>query len=208
MRKTVSKKPVKKKKKYKQSIKPAPLPPDVPHPNGRPTIYSIEITSEICRRMICGESLRSICRDDKMPNIDTVYAWLSKYKEFSEQYDRARADQVDTFADEIIEISDDGTNDFVERETKSGHVMIVADHEHIQRSRLRVDARKWVAERMKPKKYGQNSEGVKVSVNVNTQTSIDFSKMNAEEITDILLGRKNGRDFIPRETSQARADTA
>src|SRR4051794_16693229 len=62
---------------------------------------------------------------------------------------RARAAQADHFADEIIAIADDTSGDWIERD---GELMV--NHEHIQRSRLRVDARKWLMARMAPKKYG------------------------------------------------------
>jgi hypothetical protein len=126
-------------------------------PAGRPSDYNEKTATEICQRLSEGESLRSITRDKAMPSIKTVYTWIVVHPEFLKQYEQARADQVDTLADEMIEIADDGTNDYVEKQTKAG-VIVLVDAEHIQRSRLRVDTRKWIAERMKPKKYGLKSE--------------------------------------------------
>lgn len=57
--------------------------------------------------------------------------------------------RCERMAEEIQEISDDGSNDWMEREG-----ITVADHEHIQRSKLRVDSRKWLLSKMMPKKYG------------------------------------------------------
>ena len=62
--------------------------------------------------------------------------------------------QADHFADEIIEIADDASNDWMERERKDGSTEAVLNYEHVQRSRLRIDARKWLMARMAPKKYG------------------------------------------------------
>jgi hypothetical protein len=66
---------------------------------------------------------------------------------------RAREIGYHLMAEEIIEISDDATNDYVERAKEEG-VQIVVDHDHIARSRLRVETRKWVLARMLPKAYG------------------------------------------------------
>ena len=73
-------------------------------PAGRPSEFNQSIANTICTRLIHGESLRSICRDDDMPDVSTVYYWIHDYPEFSKQYDKAKMEQIDTFADEIIEI--------------------------------------------------------------------------------------------------------
>jgi Bacteriophage Sf6, terminase small subunit-like len=75
---------------------------------------------------------------------------------FSQQYARAKQRQADRFAEELLEIADEGRNDWIERELPGGSTLRVADHEHIQRSRLRVDTRKWLMSKMLPKKYGDS----------------------------------------------------
>lgn len=124
---------------------------------GRPTTFTAKLGQEICSRLAEGESLRSICRDEKMPAISTVMYWLldEDKKVFLEQYETARAIQADLMAEELIEIADDGTNDYMEKLLQSGETIEVVNTEHIQRSRLRVDTRKWVASKLKPKKYGE-----------------------------------------------------
>lgn len=121
---------------------------------GRPTDYNIDIAANICAQLVEGKSLRSICRAEDMPGLATVFVWLNKHSEFAEQYAHAREAQADTLADEITDIADDSTNDYMERVTKDGGTELVLDAEHINRSRLRVDARKWIASKLKPKKYG------------------------------------------------------
>jgi len=104
---------------------------------GRPSDFTQEIADAICERLAEGESLRKICLADGMPNKATVFRWLVAHPTFSDQYARAREEQAETLADEIVEISDgDG------------------EASDPQRDRLRVDARKWVASKLKPKKYG------------------------------------------------------
>jgi hypothetical protein len=122
---------------------------------GRPSDYTAEITETICARLAAGESLRTICADEAMPAQSTVYLWLTKHSEFSEQYARAREVQAETLVDEILEISDDGRNDYMLRQGEGEETLAYRlNGEHVQRSRLRVDSRKWFASKVAPKKYG------------------------------------------------------
>lgn len=121
---------------------------------GRPSDYSTEITTEICIRLGLGESLREICRSEDMPDKSTVMRWLAAHQEFRDQYAGAREAQADYFAEEILEIADDGTNDWMERQNGDGTTYEVENREVLNRSRLRVDTRKWLMARMAPKKYG------------------------------------------------------
>ena len=102
--------------------------------NGRPTKYTLETVRAICMRLIEGESLRSICRHESLPSMSTVMNWLSSNPDFLEQYARARDFQADTLADEILDTAD--------------------TEEDVNRAKLRIDARKWTASKLKPKKYG------------------------------------------------------
>lgn len=120
---------------------------------GRPSSYTIEIGDAICERIAEGESLRSICRADDMPNKSTVFRWLEADDDFATKYARAKAFQAESLADEIMDIADDGTNDWMERNSEDNPGWVV-NGEAIQRSRLRVDARKWAASKLLPKKYG------------------------------------------------------
>src|ERR1700722_17354578 len=101
-------------------------------PVGRPTDYSLEISKAICLRLMGGESLNSICRHSDMPCKTTVYEWLQERTEFADKYRTSREYQADTYADESVDIADDGTNDYVERKNAEGEVTgYVADQEHI-----------------------------------------------------------------------------
>lgn len=78
---------------------------------------------------------------------------------FAAQYARAREIQADTLVEEIIDISDDGTNDWMDRQSSSEKGAEVSNGwllngEHVARSRLRVDSRKWFASKVLPKRYG------------------------------------------------------
>lgn len=123
---------------------------------GRPVTYTSGIAERICARLADGESLRAICRDEDMPPESTVRLWVVDDREgFAAQYARARDVGLDAMADEILEVSDDGSNDWMERQDSDGKgVGWQLNGEHVQRSRLRVDTRKWLLSKMAPKRYG------------------------------------------------------
>lgn len=121
---------------------------------GRPSNYSQDITTAICIRLGLGESLREICSNEDMPDKSTVMRWLATHQEFRDQYAGAREAQADYYAEEIIEISDDGSNDWMTRKGPDGSEIEVENREVLNRSKLRVDTRKWLMARMAPKKYG------------------------------------------------------
>jgi hypothetical protein len=103
---------------------------------GRPSDYTQEVASLICNRLADGESLRAICLDDDMPARETVRGWLIRLPEFAGQYARARGEQGDAYADEIVAIADDKDEDANSR-------------------RVRIDARKWAAGKLRPDVYGE-----------------------------------------------------
>ncbi len=112
-----------------------------------------DVADLICEQIAAGASLRQIGRQIGC-DAGTITKWYAEDAEFAQRYVRAKEAQAELFAEEITEISDDGTNDWIERELESGAIVQVPDHEHIQRSRLRVDSRKWLMAKMLPKKYG------------------------------------------------------
>ncbi len=124
----------------------------------RPSKFTLELADTICERIAGGESLRAICESASMPSTRTVYNWLADGERagFLRQYARAREAQADALFDQILAIADDGRNDT--QKTDDGKVIV--DHDHIQRSRLRVDARKWMAGKLAPKKYGDKVQMV------------------------------------------------
>jgi len=122
---------------------------------GRPSIYSDEIVEAICAGIREGKSVRSICLDKDMPCEAIVYVWLQDKPEFLEKYIRAREGQADYFAEEIIDIADNANNDYMEKKDREDqHIGWVENGEFLRRSHLRIEARKWLAARMAPKKYG------------------------------------------------------
>jgi hypothetical protein len=124
-------------------------------PNGRPSSYTKAIADEICERLAHGESLNSICKSDHMPSKPTVLRWvIDNVQGFHDPYARAREVQLDGVADEILDLTDDSRNDWMQREGKDGEVQVVLDREHLDRTKLRVDTRKWLLTKLKPHRYG------------------------------------------------------
>lgn len=108
--------------------------------------YSPELAERICVRLADGESLKRICKDPDMPSSPRiVFQWLKKYPEFAEDYKQARDFYTDLVEDEILDLADDSSQDQREDGTY--------DHDHINRSRLKVDTRKWWLAKQRPKKW-------------------------------------------------------
>lgn len=144
------------------------------HIMGRLTLYTPELASEILRRISDGESLRAICREEGFPAPSTVRGWVVDDVEgFAEQYMRARALQAEHWAEEILEIADETA--FDDKINDKGD--IVPDNEYMQRSRLRVDTRKWLLSKVLPKVYGDKldvtSKGEKVGLVINIEVGDD-----------------------------------
>lgn len=121
---------------------------------GRPSDFTEELADTICERIADGESLRAICREEGMPSKATVFRWLANNEKFQDQYARAREAQADSLFDDVLEIADDSRNDWMERNGE-GDPGWALNGDHIQRARVRIDARKWMAGKLRPKKYGE-----------------------------------------------------
>lgn len=146
---------------------------------GRPSDYTAEIAAEICGLLASGQPLVAICRDEKTPDVRTVYRWLAAHEEFRLMYARAREDQADTLADQIIEIADTPMLGIKTKTDDEGNVE-TTEGDMIEHRRLRVDARKWIAAKLKPRKYGER---------LNTEhTGLDGGPIiiKAEPLDDVL----------------------
>ena len=127
---------------------------------GRPSKYTEEIAEAICTRIADGESLRKVCARKDMPSLSAVMRWLadSERAQFRDQYACAREAQADKLVDDLLEIADEECT--MVKASKhgpgddEGQAEVVFDAVAVARNKLRVDARKWIAARMSPKKYG------------------------------------------------------
>jgi hypothetical protein len=132
-------------------------------PRGRPTDYNETLAETICMQLAVGRSLASVCREETMPDKSTVFRWLYKHPEFRDRYAYAKEIGCYAIEEEALEIADDGTNDWMadNRPDAEGYKL---NGENVQRSRLRVDTRKWFMERIAAKRFGN-----KVDVNHGVQ---------------------------------------
>ena len=165
-------------------------------PVGRPSDYTQDLADEICSQLSEGKSMRRVCESDDMPSKATVFNWLRTNNEFLDQYEKAKAEAADFLAEEIVEIADYSVNDLIvtlnidlenkpKEEWTEHDVKLVAaklNPENIQRSRLRVDARKWVASKLKPKKYGDKTE-LSGELHIPLSGTVKFRKVD-EPVSD------------------------
>lgn len=127
---------------------------------GRPTLYCQELADLICQRVATSTmGLARLCAlHNDIPEKITVNVWRYKYPEFATQYAQAKLKQADLLAEEMLDIADDGTNDWMESFGENGEIGYKLNAEHVQRSRLRIDTRKFLASKLLPKQYGQHAE--------------------------------------------------
>lgn len=119
---------------------------------GRPTIRTDAIIDEICVRLAKGEPLNTICLDERMPALNTIYDWLYSDPSFAQQYARARELQAETYADKIVRIAQEFKSDCERLPVdKFSNDRIRAMSEV---TKIEVLAHQWTASKLKPKKYG------------------------------------------------------
>lgn len=123
-------------------------------PDTAPKQFSRELWNQIYQRLADGESLLSICRDPAMPADSTVRKWVVEDVDgIAAEYARARDLGLDRMAEEVVEISDDSRFDIIM--TEDGPKV---DGEAINRTKLRVDTRKWLLSKLAPKRYGDRMQ--------------------------------------------------
>lgn len=102
--------------------------------------YTQEISDYICEQLAEGRSLISICKDDNAPSRSTINRWIREYEEFGANIARAREEQADYYLDKQIEYTELATGD------------------DYQLRKFQADNLKWVASKLRPKKYGDKLE--------------------------------------------------
>jgi hypothetical protein len=117
---------------------------------GRPSTFTPELAAELCKQLALGRSLRSVCKDKGMPDMSTVFDWMRVHESFANQYARAKEESADALFEETIDIADDS---LVIAQAASDNPKLAGSL--VQAQRLRVDTRKWMMSKMKPKKYGE-----------------------------------------------------
>jgi transposase-like protein len=144
----------------KMNTETTPPSPTAKSRGGRPSIYSPELAQRICDELASSsKSLRAICQQLGMPARSTIYLWSDEYPEFRELLTRAREEQLEAIADEMLQIADDASDDLME--TEKGPVF---NRAAIARSKIRIATRQWLITHLTPKKqrasYGNETPQV------------------------------------------------
>ncbi len=129
-------------------------------PAGRPEVWTPEKRQEAIDKILgriatSRDSIATITEgDESLPSETTFFKWKREDEKLAQDYARAKEDQADLIAEEMLDIADDSRNDWMKK--KVGDELVdVPNPELINRSRLRIDTRKWVMGKLRPKKYGE-----------------------------------------------------
>lgn len=144
---------------------------------GRPSGFTTEIGQKLCRLIEEGNSLREICKMEGMPPAGMIFRWLAHFPEFEKEYMKARIAQSHHIFEEILEIADNATNDYMEKMNRAGGTFLAPNTELILRSKLRVEARLKIIALLNPKVYSE-SKKLEVSGNV-THTALTDAQLDA-----------------------------
>jgi hypothetical protein len=142
-----------------------------------------ELLDEICDRIAAGEFLMDICKDEHMPSRESVRRWVNKdHMGMWDMYHRAQFSRVFGWVDEIMEIADDSSGDW--KVSPKGRKQI--DKEAVQRSRVRIDTRKWLLAKLLPKQFGDK---VIQEISGPGGGPIETTEANADETRRTIVGR-------------------
>lgn len=140
------------------------------------------VADEVLDRISTGQGLEEICEDSHIPSRWAIRKWMAAETIFNTSYALAREMQMDCWADDIVRISDDSTNDYMDRQRSDGTTERVVDPENVQRSKLRIDTRKWIMSKLAGKYADKVDIAVNAQINVNT-----FSDQELEDRTRARL---------------------
>ena len=141
---------------------------------GPPSTFTEEVFAEILLRMSGGETISSICRSEGMPHRDTFRMWRGLDPSYHQRYLEAKQAGYDAIADDCLDIADDGSRDY----KPNADGALVADHDHIQRSKLRVDTRLKLLAKWASGTYADK---------IHTEHSGTVGVKNARELTEAEL---------------------
>lgn len=121
------------------------------------TELSTRLVNTIIARVSAGETLTAICREQGMPTYGRVMGRINQSSSLVASYARAREVRNERMADELLDIAEDGVNDYVEKQGRNG-TFVALNEEHVRRSQLRIDTRKWLLAKLMPGRFGDKVE--------------------------------------------------
>lgn len=165
------------------------------NPLGRPTAYTDMIGAYICRELQLGRTLTSICKNDRVPSLPTIYNWLNRLhpmfnETFFKSYYEARKIQAETLADETKDIADSAsTKEFKEKTFDSKGKAVgsrIVEKDITAAKALRIDTRKWIAKCLAPNKFSEKMQltGDEGQPLIPTKTKIVVNFIKSKSDTD------------------------
>ena len=128
-----------------------------PTKTGRPEAFDQDLADTICTQLTEGKTLRQICSEKGMPDLAMIRRWIQEKPLFNLHYSRARTEQTRAWADQIISLSDDMSNDYRDVTTVTGKAVRQVDRPHIERVRLQIETRKWIMARVNKAEFGDKT---------------------------------------------------
>lgn len=117
-----------------------------------------------------GRSLQDISGRDGLPSARTIYRWMRENEAFSKQYEDAQEERVEALAHETLELADNVDEDSA-----------VA----VQAARLKIDTRKWLAEKLYGRRYGSKQQvDLSGSVKVDHEAMLEAARKRRESGRD------------------------
>lgn len=157
---------------------------------GRPKAYTPELAKEVIKRYSNGESITNICKDEHMPAFSTVYLWVEDYPDFSQAFTRAKKIHAHSLAEQSNQIVDDESRDIIE--TAKGPM---PNHAAVQRDRLRLGHRQWLAAKLNREEYGEKQDiNITGQLDVRPVINISSSALPAIDVEAV--------EILPEEPKQ------
>lgn len=179
---------VKKKTKESKPLKATKL--KKKNAGGRPTEYTEKLGIKICEIIATSSyGLRRLAKIyEFFPGTDAIRIWRFKHPSFAARYAQAKLHQADILAEDILDISDDSSLDTIKKINSNGEEYDTFNSEWVQRSRLRVDSRKWLAAKLLPNQYGDKKE---------LEKKEDENNQLRQEVMDLRakLDAQNKKDY-------------
>jgi hypothetical protein len=161
---------------------------------GVPSVWYTEyLVVRLVKMIAQGYTLRQISNMKGMPELNIMLKWYAEKPEFRQRIEKAKTELVERFAEDILDIADDSANDYMVRVARNGEEIRTVDHENVNRSKLRIETRKWLMSKLRPERYGDN---MKIDKKIDIVARVEaMTPQQRIARADQLL--EMGRQFLP-----------
>lgn len=144
-----------------------------------------EVIDALLSAIAGGKSLVRACELPGMPNRTSFLRRVADDAELQKRYALAMDVRADVYAEETIDIADDGRNDtYIDDEGNKR-----TDHDVVARSKLRIAARQWYAAKIAPKKYGEKLAIGGAADLPPVQSTLDVTGLSTAALAEIMKAR-------------------